>query len=129
MKAILRQDFKDPPELIDYKSDTSYNSIASIARSICSHSTLPMKGSTLHEFGFKPRLTMTKSSTASVAPSTPSSAVTKIPDRKDTYSNDDESFKNPPYIKKERSAQCVFTVILKPQNKKLQQQRWRFPSP
>jgi hypothetical protein len=42
------------------------------------------------EFGFKPR----SSKCASSSP-TPVS-VAKMPDRKDTYSNDDESFKMPP---------------------------------
>jgi hypothetical protein len=52
---------------------------------------------TLMEFGFKPR-----SSKCASSSSTPVS-VAKMPDRKDTYSNDNESFKNPPYIKKKRS--------------------------
>jgi hypothetical protein len=35
MKSIFRQDFKDPPESIEYESNTSYNDIVAIARLIC----------------------------------------------------------------------------------------------
>jgi hypothetical protein len=109
MKSIFRQDFKDPPELIDNKSDSSFNGVVAIARPICTHSTTPMKESTLDEFGFKPRSKMKKKkssmSTLSVVASTCSpSAVAKIPDRTDAYKIDDQSFKTPPYIKKERLA-------------------------
>jgi hypothetical protein len=107
MKSIFRQDFKDPPESIDNKSDSSFNGLVVIARPICTCRTLPMKESTLHEFGFKPRSKMIKKklSTVSVAASTcSSSAMAKIPDRKDAYEINNQSFETPPYIKKERSA-------------------------
>jgi hypothetical protein len=104
MKSIFRQDFQDPPESIDYESEMSNIVVCAKARLIATCSTPPKKDVTLHEFGFKPRSTMTKLLAASVAPSTPSSAVVKMPDRKDVYSNDDELLKTPPYIKKERLA-------------------------
>jgi hypothetical protein len=124
MKSISRQDFKEPPESIDNKSDSSFNGVVAIARPICTHSTLPMKELTLDEFGFKPRLKMkkNKSSTASVVASTClSSAVAKISDRTDAYEIDDHSFETPPYIKKERSAQLerkAKSITIKKLNKR-----------
>jgi hypothetical protein len=94
----FRQEFKTPPELIENNklNDLTIKEVKSEE----DIKTLPSKmkqESTLMEFGFKPRSSKFASSL-----STPVS-VAKLPDRKDTYSNDDESFETPPYIKKERS--------------------------
>jgi hypothetical protein len=127
MKSIFRQDFKDPPESIDNKSDSSFNGVVAVARLICTCSTLPMKESTLDEFGFKPRSKMknkkkSSTSTPSVVASTcSSSAVAKFPDRTDAYEIDDQSFETPPYIKKERAARSerkAKSIAIKKLNKR-----------
>jgi hypothetical protein len=127
MKSIFRQDFKDPPESIDNKSDSSFNGVVAIARPICTRSTPPMKESTLEEFGFKPRSKMKKKSSSTSTPSVvastscSSSAVAKYPDRTDAYEIDDQSFETPPYIKKERAARLerkAKSIAIKKLNKR-----------
>jgi hypothetical protein len=98
MKKIFRQEFKTSLQLIENKkmNDLTIKEMKNEEDIKTSPSKMKQE-LTLMKFGFKPSSSKCASSLSTFV------SVAKMPNRKDVYSNNGESFETPPFIKKERS--------------------------